>query len=1314
MGMDTLTANGGEDVILGDNGLLNYNVMQTRTLTTTGLDLTGDGDWSTLDLIQSTQLDQGAADTLSGNGDDDTILGGGGGDTITGDDGQDYLLGDNGELVLVGGQVALVRTTDTVAGTGGDDTITGNAGDDVILGGVGSDSLTGNVGADVILGDNGLLNYNVRVVDNLTGELDLTGDDNLNSLDLILSTELGLGSTDTIEGNDGDDIILGGADNDTITGGSGGDVIFGDNGEVIQVGGGRIETSMEGGAAASEFQTLEVIATGGSFTLTFGTDTTTALAHDASAADIEAALTALAGLDAGDVTVTGGERRFQIAFAGALAMTNVAPIRVDNSNLLGERRSLARTLDTMAATGGDDLINGYFGVEVVCGDENVPDDDYIFGGVGADDIRGNLGDDTILGDNGLMNFDTGDGDGRTLDLVQSYHTGPGALGDSDTVRGGAGVDFIVGGFAGDELFGNAGSDIIIGDNGEIVLASVIPAGALDTSDPRNVVSARTTDVSGATGGNDIIRGDFDTEICDTACANNGDVILAGVGADTVNSDWGEDVVIGDDGFVDFAGNKPSIIKTGNPNLGEGDTIIGGDCDDTLIGGAGGDDITDLEDNNLIVGDFVCIDVNNFDLRSLNCVNGSDDVITTGLGNDTVIGGGGNDRLTNAGGDSILFGDCGHVGPGVIEAISPPIGGVDTITSGNGDDSVMGGAQGDIITISGGNNVAFGDAGLILGGTDINTLEPGTGGADRIDTGGGNDTVIGGAAGDDITTAGGNDVVLGDSGNVQGTSASSDAPGTGGADDINSGGGNDTVIGGAAGDDITSAGGDDVVLGDSGTAEGGTATSEAPGTGGGDNIDAGAGDDSIIGGAAGDDIDAGDDDDKVLGDSGVSNGRSVRFTAERTGGDDNISGGGGDDAIVAGIGDDDADGGGGDDTLLGDNGVITFVGGAVQQAQTDFPDLGGDDTLGGGGGDDNVLGGQGDDLIDGGGGDDFLIGDNGTITLFNSRVEPSSHDIGGSDTISGGSGNDVLIGGAQADRLAGDSGSDVLIGDNGLVLTNGRTPYFIVSPNIGFGWGDFLDGGPGHDFIIGGEGDDTLVGNLGEDILIGDFGRIFIENGIVISVEAFGGHAAGDLSSALDRATAYVLYSNDLAKAGGSNNDGLLSLSGGSGASQFYATDVFGDSAFGHTALFRHNHGAALDVALQKDLECAEVKAAEDGQPVTDTAVTTADCPADDDTNAADELSMKVDDTAGTPDIDADSQARHSDMPEVFIGGIASMAALGWQQVRSRRTWKAGGNKDQTKVFDESTGTFVTRDQAERAAQPGLVDRGAFRRGGRSR
>jgi Ca2+-binding RTX toxin-like protein len=278
----------GDDILLGDNGLLDF---------TYGTDT---DHRNTLDLIRSFEDGLGGVDIISGNRGLDVAIGGTAGDTIYGDDTNasaggsdlgDLLLGDNADIFLVAkgnasegegdlkvvldAAVALIRTTDEdhqTTPTGGSDTISGNAGGDIIAGGVEGDTIYGDRlaennthgddGDDIILGDNGAfewlsegrlgeisgIGFGIDIEENnpdLWAHFDgITGlaDTDLTTLDLVTTEQPKNGGRDYIRGDDGNDFVFGGTDSDTIYGDDsdlessdatgGNDLLFGDHGRV--------------------------------------------------------------------------------------------------------------------------------------------------------------------------------------------------------------------------------------------------------------------------------------------------------------------------------------------------------------------------------------------------------------------------------------------------------------------------------------------------------------------------------------------------------------------------------------------------------------------------------------------------------------------------------------------------------------------------------------------------------------------------------------------------------------------------------------------------------------------------------------------------------------------------------------------------------------------------------------------------------------------------------------------------------------------------------------------------------------------------
>ena len=349
----------------------------------------------------------------------------------------------------------------------------------------------------------------------------------------------------------------------------------------------------------------------------------------------------------------------------------------------------------------------------------------------------------------------------------------------------------------------------------------------------------------------------------------------------------------------------------------------------------------------------------------------DDRIDGGAsGNDTLIGGGGNDYLTSGSGNSRLFGGAGN----------------DVLLGGRGDDSLDGGEGNDVLGGSEGRNTLIGGAGndLLTGSIDPDSLLGGDGN-DTLNGGDGADTLIGGA-GDDLyngveaedlvieAEGGGIDTlhvklraeqryVLPDgieiayidyqrygvtstlvgnalSNTLWGNSEANRLEGGGGADTLHGEEGNDSLYGGDGADELRGGQGDNWL-------DGGAGNDRLVDGNGADTLLGGAGDDQLLAGFGSGDhlLDGGDGNDNL--EAGYGNDSLLGGA-----GDDTLSGGGGNDGLDGGAGDDELSGGAGNDTLAGAAGVDILSGGAGNDTYliTDLDDYSiekfgeGDDTL----------------------------------------------------------------------------------------------------------------------------------------------------------------------------------------------------------------------------------------------------------------------------------------------------------------------------------------------------------------------------------
>jgi Ca2+-binding RTX toxin-like protein len=173
------------------------------------------------------------------------------------------------------------------------------------------------------------------------------------------------------------------------------------------------------------------------------------------------------------------------------------------------------------------------------------------------------------------------------------------------LMGGDGNDAIYTGFAGNNVYGEAGNDTIIGRGGR--------------------------DALHGDAGNDYIRGGAGGDGISGGTGN--DLIFGEQGNDSLSGDEGDDTIWGMDGADRLDGGAGNDVLNGD-QLGQ---IAG---NDSLSGGQG---------NDLLMGD-----------GGADTLNGDDgkDSLYGGLGNDTLNGNGGNDYLYGEAGNDRLYGNGG--------------------------------------------------------------------------------------------------------------------------------------------------------------------------------------------------------------------------------------------------------------------------------------------------------------------------------------------------------------------------------------------------------------------------------------------------------------------------------------------------------------------------------------------------------------------------------------------------------------------------------------------------------------------------------
>lgn len=101
--------------------------------------------------------------------------------------------------------------------------------------------------------------------------------------------------------------------------------------------------------AVNEVQLVTVIATAGTFPLSFLGQSTGQLAFNATPAAVQTALTGLAAIGANNVVVTGAPGSYTVTFQGALAGVDVPVLQTSSAALTGTGAAAGVTVVTQGA-----------------------------------------------------------------------------------------------------------------------------------------------------------------------------------------------------------------------------------------------------------------------------------------------------------------------------------------------------------------------------------------------------------------------------------------------------------------------------------------------------------------------------------------------------------------------------------------------------------------------------------------------------------------------------------------------------------------------------------------------------------------------------------------------------------------------------------------------------------------------------------------------------------------------------------------------------------------------------------------------------
>lgn len=925
-------------------------------------------------------------------------------------------------------------------------------------------------------------------------------------------------------------------------------------------------------------------------------------------------------------------------FTGGFDITFTTPAKVTN---------YIRTIVEISGTPGDDtgldelrLVTGQVHVDGLAGNDSITGNglnNVLEGSEGNDTVFGQGGNDTIRGGAGRDSLDGGFGN----DVIEVGRFGFGAeyargwynddlivvegasgtfLGDwgNDTIRVDLGNDQVLDGGDGTDLLDIDATSFSFSFNLDFALGGAIFGSFNGTS------FANFEQISFRAGtGNDVLRG--------TAL---GDTLAGGAGNDSIDGRLGHDVLEGGDGNDTLLGGEHyDTLRggAGNDSLDGGtgidslfgddgdDTIDGGGGSDVIHGGAGNDSIADALGSNQIYGG-----------------QGDDTVIASGAGS-RVRGDGGNDSLTGVTGTMTIEGGTGR------DLIVAEKGMTGLVRGDEGSDTISVWGNGLALTVEGDNPdvtegatlfsaapmdvlkvraftsatspggpvyspfvtlpaalTVLGASGTLGNGTSWSGIEAfdieaslnadylqtgdgddrlvGLSGADYLDGGAGRDSLDGGT-GNDTLVGGFGDSFIGGAGidllifTAQGLPAPARAVSLGFELNL----GNVSARG-------TGSGSPDGFLPEigaatrEGTASFGTVLRDVEqlmmtGSGAGDDtitgaeradtILGGAGDDSLDGGAGNDEIEGGTGSDTIFGGAGDDLiGATGADTAPGTEGGDELYGNGGNDTIIGNAHASLLSGGAGNDAL------ILAEGGAI-------PGRGVQTTVDGGEGSDGIEGSSRDDLLIGGvdpiddptedfvrGGlrDSALAAYDGADTIFGYGGHDEIIGGTGNDSLDGGTGNDTLRGGSGADTLEGGAGNDSILGGSGHDSLGGGADNDTIDAGTG---NDLATGGAGDDSLSGGDGNDSLFGNDGNDALNGGLGNDSLVGGAGVDLLE-GGEGADSLHGGADYDTLYGGTGNDTLE-GGSGGDIIHGDDGNDAISDVNADDpgtLFGDELYG--------------------------------------------------------------------------------------------------------------------------------------------------------
>jgi Ca2+-binding RTX toxin-like protein len=327
-------------------------------------------------------------------------------------------------------------------------------------------------------------------------------------------------------------------------------------------------------------------------------------------------------------------------------------------------------------------------------------------------------------------------------------------------------EMVFGGIGANQISVGGGNNIILGHLGVIDIANLTgyTAAQRNTGSRPDVWGRIVPEVGNilpdTIGGQAGLNTAFTTGNDTIGAGNGNNIIIGGGGNNTITAGAGTNVVFGADGAVTRDARTGSVViaQTVEESLGGNNVISVGvgarNATDTIFGGAGDNIITAGGASDVILGHLGTVNVTTWTTASAQ-------TLASGAAPDIV---------------SRTVPVNGNVSPvttgGPLSGLGQPITGGSTITAGNGNDIILGGAGNNTITAGNGNDVVFGASGAVtrsptagVGVLTAVSTEVSLSGDNVINVGTGVDEVFGGHGSAAISTLGTSDVLFGQTGSI---------------------------------------------------------------------------------------------------------------------------------------------------------------------------------------------------------------------------------------------------------------------------------------------------------------------------------------------------------------------------------------------------------------------------------------------------------------------------------------------------------------------------------------------------------------------